>query len=171
MNWRGRLYDDIAVKEIFDSDSELFKTVGKGTNGFEHGTMPADEIRLIAAETTGPLFKKIRSAFIKAADVDAIAHLRNVSWEPIGLDPVREFIDATLSSTTGSFESIGTSYGQLPSLGISYQFTSAEVVKDHLTVARTFTLQPRVADNVLVNSIRYGYSSPYNVSCTASQVT
>ena len=170
INWRGRLYDDIAVRDIFDSDSELFKTVGKATNGFEHGTMPADEIRSIALETIQPLFKKIRSAFIKAADVDSSTHPQTVSWEPIGLDPVREFIDATLSSPNDAFESIGPSEGQLPSLGISYQFTSAQVIEDHLSVARTFSLQPRIADDVTIASIRYGYSSPYNVSSTAKQV-
>jgi hypothetical protein len=163
-NWRARLYDDIAVRRIFDADAELYKTVGKGTNGFEHGSMAADEIRLIATATVQPLFKKLRSAFFELTEIDFDPNGSPMSWDPVGLDPVREFIDATLRSPNDSFESFGTSAGHLPSLGITYEYASVDVVDGHLSVARAITLSPAIGKGVTIDQIRYGSSSPFNVA-------
>jgi hypothetical protein len=171
VNWRARLNDSIAVTKIFDSDADLFKTVGKGTNGFEHGTMDVGDIRSIALKTVPTLFKKIRSAFFELADIERELGTPPMSWEPVGLDPVREFIDATLRSSSDSFESVGVLPGQIPSLGVSYEFASIAVVDGHLSVSRTFSLNPRVGEGVTIDeTFRYTASSPFNVQSSAKQV-
>jgi hypothetical protein len=169
-NWRYRLYDEISVRDIFDGDGELFKTVGNASNGFEHGTMTADAIRSVALQTTPLLFRKLRSAFIKLANIDLNLLSTPGSWEPVGFDPVREFIDVTLTGPGETFESFGASPDQAPTLSVTYEYTSVTVNDGHLSVARRVNVRPRVGEDVSVGSLIHTSMNPFNVTGTAKLV-
>ena len=170
-NWRNRLYDDIRVRMIFNSDGDLYKKVGKGTNGFEHGTMDPSRIRSIAQETVQPLFSALRRAFFELAGLDTTTMNSLLSWAPVGPEPVRDHIDVTFTSKDESSDWLEGETTMAPTLGISQQIVSAEVVNDYLRVERALHLQPQFGVEGDMSDIRYSISSPYNVVGTARQTT
>lgn len=170
-NWRNRLYDDIRVRRIFDSDGDLYKKVAKGTNGFEHGTMDPARIRSIAQETVQSLFGALRRAFFELAGLDTTTMNDLLSWAPVGPEPVRDHIDVTFTSKDESSDWLEGETTMAPTLGISQQIISAEVVSDYLRVERALHLQPQFGVEGDMSDIRYSISSPYNVIGTARQTT
>ena len=168
-NWRNRLYDDILVRMIFESDRDLYKKVGKGTNGFEHGSMPPTEIRSIAQETIQRLFILLRRAFFDLAELDSISMNQILPWAPVGLDPVRDHIDVKFTSVDESVDEAVSGPSLAPTLGMAQKIVAAEIVEDYLRIERSLRLQPDLGIGTEVTDIQYSMSSPYNVLGTAKR--
>ena len=136
---------------IFEGDSEVYSKAKRASDGWEHGFLPFDQVRDLAAEVRDQTARYIRRAFLRLADVEESA-IERLETRPLDTPkqffPVARYLKGWLVGEADDPAAPSSAY---PVMEWTYRLSQIKASDD----ARTFTLsfedniKPHISDGVM----------------------
>lgn len=150
-DWRRDLTVEVRRRLLFEGDNEVYSKAKRASDGWEHGFLPFDQVRNLAAEVRDRTAHYLRRAFLRLSTVEpsAVERLQAGPLDtPKQFFPAARYLKGWLVGEVGDPAAPSSAY---PVMEWTYRLSRFRSNDD----ARTFTLsfedniKPHIADGVM----------------------